>query len=345
MNRLQTKYVLASAATHALLFGVLVVGPAFLASRHPVEDSIPMEMVPINPDFLTDVMAAGGGGKPDVKQAPLAPAPLPTTPTPIKPEPAVAKPEPTPPPPEPIKAKPPPEPEPAKPEPAKPEPAKPEPVKPEPAKSAKDPDAIPVKVTDKPAKPEKSPSAKTTAPPKKPAPVKVNLEVAKRTSNKPSAAEQQAEQEAREQAAAAAAAAAERARVAGERRDLWRSTVRGLASNLASTGMAVEMPGPGGEAYANYRLFVKSVYHNAWVPPEDIPDDSATVSVKVIIARDGNVVRSEILTRSGIPALDKSVQATLNRVRSIGHPFPEGAKESEREFRINFNLKSKRSAG
>ena len=44
---------------------------------------------------------------------------------------------------------------------------------------------------------------------------------------------------------------------------------------------------------------------------------------------------------SGVPALDKSVQKTLNDVKSIV-PFPEGAKDHERRFDINFNLKAKR---
>lgn len=313
MNRLQSKCLVASALTHTLLFGVLVVGPAFLHNHDPADDLPPLEMIP---NKLIDEPFQGGGGNPKVKQ-PAAPA--------VQPPPAVINP---------AARKPEPDPTPPAPEPVKPAPrSRPEPAPPKPEK---DPEDVPQKLSDKSAKPPKPAATTKPAPTKKP--VQVNLALAKRTNAN-------AEREAKAEAQARAEAAAARARVAGERRELWNSTVRGLSSNLSSTGMAVEMPGPGGEAYANYRQFVKSIYDWAWTAPEDISDDTATVLVHITISRDGTVKRSEIVTRSGIPALDKSVQSALNRVRSIGHPFPEGAKEDERDFRLHFNLKSKRSAG
>lgn len=327
MNRLQSKCLVASALTHSLLFSVLVLAPAFLSPHNPADDLPPLEMIPANL-LLTDEPFQGGGGNPSIKEPakPLAPPPAQAKiePAPPAPVPKLVVPEPA-----------------APPEPAHTKPSKPEP-EPEPPKPTRDPDDVPEKVVAKSAKPPKS-----TPPPKAPAPkkpVQVNLALAKR-GNSDSSAKAKAEAEAAAQAAEAKAVADRRAQILGERRDLLASTVRGLAGSLSSTGMAVEMPGPGGEAYANYRQFVKSVYNFAWVAPEDISDDSASVIVRVIIARDGTIKRSEITSRSGIPVLDKSVQNTLNRVRTIGHPFPEGAKEDEREFRLNFNLKSKRSAG
>ena len=68
------------------------------------------------------------------------------------------------------------------------------------------------------------------------------------------------------------------------------------------------------------------------------------MKVKVVIARDGSVITDAILKRSGIPALDKSVENALNRVRQLP-PFPEGAKDAQRTFIINFNLKAKRLLG
>jgi hypothetical protein len=41
--------------------------------------------------------------------------------------------------------------------------------------------------------------------------------------------------------------------------------------------------------------------------------------------------------------VDKSVQRTLDRVTFIA-PFPEGAKDKQRTYTINFNLKAKRLA-
>ncbi len=111
-----------------------------------------------------------------------------------------------------------------------------------------------------------------------------------------------------------------------------------------SPGTTIEPLGPGGAAYANYSQVVKTIYDRAWIDPEDVSDDDATVQVKVIIARDGRVISDAIVKRSGVPALDKSIQNALDRVRQLP-PFPEGAKEAERIFIINFNLKAKRLLG
>src|SRR5439155_20488124 len=101
---------------------------------------------------------------------------------------------------------------------------------------------------------------------------------------------------------------------------------------------------PGGAAYDNYYQVVKPIYDRAWIDTEDVSDDDATVQVKVIIARDGRVISDAIVKRSGVPALDESIQNALDRVRQLP-PFPEGAKEAERIFIINFNLKAKRLLG
>jgi TonB family protein len=66
--------------------------------------------------------------------------------------------------------------------------------------------------------------------------------------------------------------------------------------------------------------------------------------VSVTISSDGTVTDSHIITSSGDPRMDTSVKRALNRVTFI-HEFPEGAKEKERTFKINFNLKSKRMLG
>ena len=47
---------------------------------------------------------------------------------------------------------------------------------------------------------------------------------------------------------------------------------------------------------------------------------------------------------SGETGVDSSVQRTLDRIPFIA-PFPEGAKEKERTYTINFNLKAKRGIG
>ncbi len=116
-----------------------------------------------------------------------------------------------------------------------------------------------------------------------------------------------------------------------------------ISENL-SPGTTIEPLGPGGEAYANYAQVVKTYYDRAWIDPEEVSEDAATVKVKVIIARDGSVVSDSIIKRSGNPSLDKSVENALKRVQQLP-PFPEGAREAQRVFIINFNLKAKRLLG
>jgi len=101
------------------------------------------------------------------------------------------------------------------------------------------------------------------------------------------------------------------------------------------------MPGDSSVAYANYAAVVKSVYEQAWVPPDTAQNDDANTKVTVTIASDGTVVSASIIAASGDAGVDASVQRTLDRVTFIA-PFPEGAKEKERPYTINFNLKAKR---
>ncbi|SPE51187.1 putative TonB family protein [Verrucomicrobia bacterium] len=103
-------------------------------------------------------------------------------------------------------------------------------------------------------------------------------------------------------------------------------------------------PDGGGEAYANYAQFVKSVYENAWIPPDDAANDEAITKVTITIASNGSVVSSHIIRRSGDSSVDSSVQRTLDRVTYIA-PFPEGSKDKQRIYTINFNLKAKRLLG
>jgi TonB family protein len=107
------------------------------------------------------------------------------------------------------------------------------------------------------------------------------------------------------------------------------------------------MPGLVGAEIANYGQAVKSIYDQAWITPGEVSDDSATVQVKIVVARDGAVIADTIVKKSGIPALDKSVQDALDRVRSqrLLPAFPDGAMDGQRTFFINFNLKARRLNG
>jgi len=122
-----------------------------------------------------------------------------------------------------------------------------------------------------------------------------------------------------------------------------RSALRNLKSNL-TPGTTIDMPGNSSVAYANYASAVKSIYEQAWVPPDNADNDEANAKVSVTIANDGTVISAHIVTPSGDAGVDASVQRTLNRVTFI-EPFPDGAKEKERTYIINFNLKTKRLLG
>ncbi|MFO1515022.1 MAG: TonB family protein [Verrucomicrobiota bacterium] len=124
------------------------------------------------------------------------------------------------------------------------------------------------------------------------------------------------------------------------------NTLRRIQGNLSST-TTVEMPegpGGGGPSYANYKQVVRKIYTDAWTVPADVTDDEATVKVSVTIARGGNVISSSIVQSSGSALVDRSIQATLDRVTFVA-PFPEGAKEAQRTFTINFSLKAKKLLG
>jgi TonB family protein len=106
-----------------------------------------------------------------------------------------------------------------------------------------------------------------------------------------------------------------------------------------------EGPGGGGVSYANYGQIVRKIYTDGWIVPDDMTDDEATVKVSVTIARDGKVLSGHIVSPSGSTAANRSIQNTLDRIRTIGLPFPEGAKESQRTFIMTFNLKAKKAFG
>jgi TonB family protein len=115
-------------------------------------------------------------------------------------------------------------------------------------------------------------------------------------------------------------------------------------NSTPSTSLEPFGPGGGGETYAGYDAWVKAVYENAWIAPDDTQTDDAVVKVRITIASDGKVTDYRILQLSGDEKVDASVRRTLERVTFI-KPFPEGAKEKERNYTINFNLKAKRLLG
>jgi TonB family protein len=110
-----------------------------------------------------------------------------------------------------------------------------------------------------------------------------------------------------------------------------------------SGGTSIEMPGPGGAAYANYGSIVQAVYERAWAPPSELSDESGMVKARVVIRRDGTVASRTVIKPSGNKTLDRSVDRALSI--DFVAPFPEGAKDAERTFIINFDLKTRKLFG
>jgi TonB family protein len=127
--------------------------------------------------------------------------------------------------------------------------------------------------------------------------------------------------------------------------DLIGATARSLREDV-SPAVTYDNPGPGGggEAYASYAQVVQSIYWHAWTAPEDTASDEAVTKVTVTIESDGTVLSAHIIKPSGDASVDRSVQRALDRVTFIA-PFPEGAKDKQRTYTINFNLKAKRLSG
>jgi len=145
-----------------------------------------------------------------------------------------------------------------------------------------------------------------------------------------------------------AAAEKEARRAAQARRDLARafsSAASGIREGSASATAINEDfgPGGGGPAYAGYDSLVQMVYQTAWVKPTDTSSDSPVTYATVTIARDGSVVpgSARIITRSRDSQMDSSVQRVLERVTTVGRPFPAEMKEKQRTYKIRFDLKKR----
>lgn len=339
MNRLQKKCLIASTGLHLALVAVLVLGPAFSSRREPVNKEPILTFIP---DQLLDADFSNLGPGPE--QSPPAATTPPTAQAPkpaADPAPSTPPPNPpTPPPPAAETTAPPKQPDPLPPIPR--EAPRERPVEPTPP-----PPKTPV-TTPKTEPKAKEPKQPAKQPAKKPE-IKVNLNPKKLY---PADAETR-------RAAAEAKARAEAEHQAKRAAEQYQNRVRGSLDNIAkqsssrtevlntvAVGPAAGGGGSAGEVYASYKSVVFSIYVRAWIAPDEIDDEAAAVEAQVTIARDGSVVRDQtrITRSSGIQALDKSVQAALDRVPFI-EPFPPSSTDSQRTFTIGFNLKAKRSLG
>ena len=63
---------------------------------------------------------------------------------------------------------------------------------------------------------------------------------------------------------------------------------------------------------------------------------SRVISSGSSFSGDGRVLSARIISKTGDVGLDRSVQLALERVRTIGKPFPSGSKDSQRTFTLDF---------
>ena len=112
--------------------------------------------------------------------------------------------------------------------------------------------------------------------------------------------------------------------------------IKGMRSQL-SGAIDVNVTGANAAAFTSYANLVVGVYRRTWEPliPSGLAR-SRIAKVSVTIRRDGRVFSARIIRKTGDAALDRSVQRTLDRVKTIGKPFPLGSKDSQRTFTLDF---------
>lgn len=318
MNTSTPNCMLTSAGLHAAALAFLLFAPA-LSSRPPVtSDSPVMEMQVVPSDLKVTDGNTVGGGSPDAKP--------PVTPQQqqqrsVSPPVEVPKPEPE---------------KPAK-EPDPPKINKPaEPPKTELAKQTKVNQAPPVVRNTKNAQ-DVDPALAGKPEPKKP----IQLAEATKRRTKDEASTDKAAADARlkadkerQERAAAARAAWDKARQ--ERADALRGAASALGTTLGGS-TSIQMPGPGGQAYAPYGVYLAAFYKLRWKKPSTLSVDRAEVGAEITVLRDGTVKSFQITSPSGIKALDDSVRAVLDKNREL-KPLPEGTTDTERTITIRFDL-------
>lgn len=129
--------------------------------------------------------------------------------------------------------------------------------------------------------------------------------------------------------------------------DQFNSAIQNIGAGLTSGGLHInDVPGfgGGGPAMVNYTQLIMNIFDRAWTPPSEIADENLITEVSIVIHRTGKVTSTRILKRSGNAAMDASVLKAIESVRSVP-AFPSEARDFERTFIIEFNLKTKLSRG
>ncbi|MBN8248022.1 MAG: TonB family protein [Verrucomicrobia bacterium] len=316
MDRTLQRSLMGSTAAHAavLLAAILVGG---LTARNAMDLNVPvLEILPSDLQ-LTMGDQAGGGTPNPLPQGPREIAGSP----PAQPQPVPAPaPAPQPPPPVVPKVQTPPQPAPAVKEP---------PAKPAPSKEPEAP-APPVRETAPKIEVAKTARAVTRAQdvdatrladkPVKVTPAKT-VEIAS-TRRKRTEDDARAATEAIEAAASARRAQEQRLASAQSLAARIAGAASGVSKNVGATTQ-IQALGPGGKAYAPYYSYLQATLKREWRKPATSSEQTAQATVQLVIAKDGSLFSADLTKRSGVAALDASVEEIFRRVRRFDRLPPD----------------------
>ncbi|MBL9175323.1 MAG: TonB C-terminal domain-containing protein [Verrucomicrobiales bacterium] len=321
MDRTLQRCLVGSTAAHAaILLLVLLLGG--LAARKVIEPEVPvLQFLPTDLRLTMGDQIGGGSPNPLPPATREVPGPPPAAQSqpPSIPTPPPQAPVPTPkvredPPPSESATKPP-APAVTKTSPPRIEVAK------EPRLMAKAQDVDPSRLPDKPIKMASAPTVQTSSARRR------------RTDEDKKAAE-----EAAEAAASASRARAERIATARSLAERLSGAATGVSKNVGASTQ-IEMPGPGGAAYAPYYAYLQSYLKLQWRKPTTSSEQEAATSVELTIARDGTLLSADITRRSGVKSLDSSVEDLFRRVRKL-NPLPPEFGDARMVVPVKFVLDS-----
>lgn len=314
MNRLEKKCFVFSVGLHGLLAAILL-GSAAFRNRTEETDAPVLSIIPAN---LIDAASSTGGEPASAMRATTAAAPTPVQP---QAQPAAPKPE-----------------------------VQPVAVRPQPQTQMSPPEPVRRQDRTKKEEPDEDvrPLANSEIPlPRKPKPhhqheIHPTFATTSPTTSRPRIKSDSTSENAEETARSTARAEAHRLNAV-------ENSLEHLASGVQSSGAArtvVDVPGisGGGEVFASYRNEVRDYYYRAWIQPDNGVAKSALPEARIEVARDGSIIRAELVTPSGERLLDKSVERALQFVTKLP-PFPAESHDEQRIFIIQFSLELKQATG
>lgn len=147
--------------------------------------------------------------------------------------------------------------------------------------------------------------------------------------------------EARDAAAAEAKAQQQRAASAQKLAARFSGAAAGVSQNVGGS-TKIEMPGPGGAAYAPYTSWLQTHLYQQWRRPPTTTSGNQWVGVQLTIAKDGTLLGFTITRSSGVRPLDASVEDIFRRNPKL-RPLPEEFNEPRLVVPVKFVLEASAS--